>query len=303
MENPKYVEVDGINTRYFDSGEGEPIVLVHGGHFGVRGGAEDWDRNFDRLAEYHRVIAYDKLGMGFTDLPDSIDDYTIEAQANHLQNLLDALDLEGVHLVGHSRGGYAVTRTALDQPSRIATLTIIASSSVTNPFNPVYAEWREQAKTMEEREAVRYLIRANSYSDAHISERMVDVGVEVGRTENFAQAQKLMSEGLYDRFKEDLLERLDVIKEDIAAGGLRMPTLLVWGFNDPSATIDRCGKPAIDQFFPAVAECEMHILNRAGHYCFREQPEAFEGTLLDFIKRHTRHIPMAEKPSSPANGG
>lgn len=288
MENPKYVDVEGVKTRYFDSGEGDPIVLVHGGHFGVRGSAEDWDRNFGRLAEHHRVIAYDKLGMGFTDNPQSTDDYTIEAQTSHFKSLLDALNMDGVHLVGHSRGGYVVTRTALDQPSRVATLTIIASSSITNPFNPIYAEWRHHAATMEERDAVKYLIRANSFSDVHITERIVDVGIEVGRTDNFAQAQKLMSEGLYDRFKEDLLKRLDVIKADIAAGGLTMPTLLMWGFNDPSATIDRCGKPAIDQFFPVVADCEMHILNHAGHYCFREQPEAFEGTLLGFIERHRR---------------
>jgi 2-hydroxy-6-oxo-6-(2'-carboxyphenyl)-hexa-2,4-dienoate hydrolase len=288
VETPRYVDVDGARTRYFDSGEGDPIVLVHGGHFGVRGGAEDWDLNFHRLAEHHRVVAYDKLGMGFTDNPRSVDDYTIQAQATHLKSLLDALSLENVHLVGHSRGGYAVTRAALDEPDRVATLTIIASSSVTNPFNPIYAEWRQQAAMMEERDAVRFLIRANSFSDAHITERMVDAAVEIGRTPNFAQAQKLMSEGLYDRFKEDLLERLDTVKVDIAAGGLTMPTLLVWGFNDPSATIDRCGKPAIDQFFPVVQDCEMHILNHAGHYCFREQPEAFEGTLLGFIGRHRR---------------
>lgn len=286
METPRYIDVGGVKTRYFDSGQGEPMVLVHGGHFGVRGGAEDWDRNFDRLAQHHRVIAYDKLGMGFTDNPSSPDDYTIQAQAKHLGGLIEALDLDKVHLIGHSRGGYAVTRVALDEPDRVATLTIIASSSVTNPFNPVYAEWREQAAAMEEREAVRFLIRANSFSDDHISDRMVDVGVEVGRTANFAEAQRLMSGGLYDRFKEDLLERLEAIKEDIANGGLTMPTLLMWGFNDPSATIDRCGKPAIDQFFPVVEDCEMHILNRAGHYCFRERPEAFEGTLLDFIARH-----------------
>lgn len=286
MENAKYVDVDGVKTRFFERGVGQPLVLVHGGHFGVRGSAEDWDLNFDRLAEHHRVIAYDKLGMGFTDNPPSANGYTIGAQATHLKGLLDTLGLEDVHLLGHSRGGYAVTRVALDEPDRVATLTIIASSSVTHPFNPIYAEWREQAATMEEREAVRFLIRANSYSDAHITERMVDAGVEVGRTATFAQARKLMSEGLYDRFKEDLLERLHVIKEEIARGGLTMPTLLLWGFNDPSATIDRCGKPAIDQFFPVVKDCEMHIFNQAGHYCFREQPEAFEANLLGFIARH-----------------
>lgn len=286
MTDPRFVDVDGARTRYYSAGAGSPIVLVHGGHFGLRSSAEDWALNFGRLAERHRVFALDKLGMGFTDNPKSDDDYIIESHATHLHGFLDALDLQEAHLVGHSRGGYAVTRVALDQPSRVRTLTVVSSSSVTNPFNPIYGEWRQRAAGMEEREAVRFLIAANSYSDAHITERMVDVGVEIGRLEKTVEAQQRMDQGLYDKFKADLLERLERIKKEIAQGGLTMPVLVMWGFNDPSATIERCAKPAIDLFFPAVERCEMHILGRAGHYCFREQPEAFVETLVGFIDRN-----------------
>ena len=69
MKDPQFVDVNGVRTRYYAAGDGEPIVLVHGGHYGQRSSAEDWELNFDRLAEEHRVIAYDKLGMGFTDNP------------------------------------------------------------------------------------------------------------------------------------------------------------------------------------------------------------------------------------------
>lgn len=291
MKDPLFVDVDGARTRYYSAGEGNPVVLVHGGHFGLRSSAEDWELNFDRLAEHHRVVALDKLGMGFTDNPKSDDDYIIESHATHLHAFLNALDLEEAHLVGHSRGGYAVTRVALDHPSRVRTLTVVSSSSVTNPFNPIYGEWRQQAATMEEREAVRFLIAANSYSDAHITERMVDVGVEIGQLEKTIEAKQRMEQGLYDVFKADLLERVEKIKKEIAEGGLTMPTLVMWGFNDPSATIERCAKPAIDLFFAGVERCEMHILGQAGHYCFREQPEAFSRTLLDFIYRSLPETP------------
>lgn len=286
VNTPQFVDVDGRRTRYFSAGDGEPIVLVHGGHFGGTGSAEDWELNFDRLAERHHVVAYDKLGMGFTDNPVADDDYVIESHATHLHGVLDALGLDRAHLVGHSRGGYAVTRLALDHPERVRTLTVVSSSSVTNPFNPIYQEWRRRAETMDEREAVRYLIAANSYSDAHITERMVDAGVEVGRLDKTRQARERMAAGLYDRFKADLLERVERVKADMAKGGLAAPTLVLWGFDDPSATIDRCAKPAIDQFFSAVERCEMHILGRAGHYCFREQPEAFADVLAGFIDRN-----------------
>ena len=48
----KFVDVDGIRTRYFDAGEGELVVLFHGGNFGSAHGADcaaDWNLNFDGL--------------------------------------------------------------------------------------------------------------------------------------------------------------------------------------------------------------------------------------------------------------
>jgi 2-hydroxy-6-oxo-6-(2'-carboxyphenyl)-hexa-2,4-dienoate hydrolase len=290
LENPQFVDVNGVRTRYFAAGAGEPVILVHGGHYGLRSSAIDWELNFDRLAETHKVIAFDKLGMGFTDNPQNLDDYNIESNTAHLMGLMDALGLERAHLVGHSRGGYPVTRLSIDHPDRVRTLTVVSSSSVTNPFNPIYATWREKAATMEERAGVRYLIEANSYSDAHITDTLVDVGVEISRLDKTAVAAGIMVDGQYDRFKADLLERVEVIKSDITAGRLTVPTLIMWGFNDPSATIERCGKPAIDLFFPSVEVCEMHILNHAGHYCFREQVEAFNDTLLAFYARARRAV-------------
>ena len=251
------------------------------------GSAEDWELNFDRLAKSHHVLALDKLGMGFTDNPKSDDDYVIESHATHLNSFLDSLGIDRVHLVGHSRGGYPVTRVALDHPARVRTLTVVSSSSVTKPFNPIYNEWRRQAATMEEREAVRFLIASNSYSDAHITDRMVDVGIEVGRLSKTVEARQRMAGGLFDAFKADLLNRIESVREEIEQGGLKIPTLLMWGFNDPSATVDRCAKPAIDLFFPAVEDCEMHIVGHAGHFCFREQPEAFADTLISFIDRRS----------------
>lgn len=285
MHDPKYTDAGGIETRYFSEGSGEPIVLVHGGHFGLRGSAEDWEPAFDRLSDLFLTIAYDKVGMGFTDNPPFRDDYLIDATATHLLAFLDALGIERAHLVGHSRGGYAVTRLALDHPDRVRTLTIVASSSVTVPFNPIYGEWRAHAAKLDEREAVRYLISANSYSDDHITDRMVQVGVDVGRLEKLAEAAAVMADGQYDAFKADLLRRVDGLKRDVAAGRLAAPTLIAWGYNDPSATVDRCAKPALDIFFPFVERCEMFVMNHAGHYCFREQPDAFVDVLTSFISR------------------
>ena len=47
MQDAKFVDVNGIQTRYFEAGQGEPLLLVHGGQYGMYNSARDWDRNWD----------------------------------------------------------------------------------------------------------------------------------------------------------------------------------------------------------------------------------------------------------------
>ena len=59
----KYVDVDGIRTRYFEKGSGETVVLFHGGNFGsneAADGSPDWGLNFDGLAQWFHVVAVDQ---------------------------------------------------------------------------------------------------------------------------------------------------------------------------------------------------------------------------------------------------
>ena len=57
MTDPKFIDVDGIRTRYFDKGSGEILLLVHGSHMGTPDVCEcalDWEFNFDVLAARDR---------------------------------------------------------------------------------------------------------------------------------------------------------------------------------------------------------------------------------------------------------
>ncbi len=72
MEKPKFRNVDGIRTRYYEAGIGEPLVLIHGGSFGSYYSADHWSLNFDGLSKHFHVYAFDKLGQGYTDNPRSV---------------------------------------------------------------------------------------------------------------------------------------------------------------------------------------------------------------------------------------
>ena len=106
----KYIDIEGINTRYFEEGSGEPMILIHGGQMGMASSAEIWFMNFSEFAKNYHVYAFDKLGQGYTDNPKINEDYTMSAQVKHAVAFMNKLNITNAHLLGHSRGGYMTTR-------------------------------------------------------------------------------------------------------------------------------------------------------------------------------------------------
>jgi non-heme chloroperoxidase len=94
-----------IDLHYEDHGSGRPVVLIHG--YPLSGRA--WDKQVPALLQAgHRVITYDRRGFGKSSQPATGYDY--DTFAADLKTLLDALDLRGAVLVGHSMGTGEVTR-------------------------------------------------------------------------------------------------------------------------------------------------------------------------------------------------
>ena len=130
MQDPRFVKVGGISTRYFEAGTGPPLVLVHGGQMGSTYNAYHWSLNFDDLAQRFHVYALDKLGQGFTDNPGADADYTMAAAIQHVHDFLRALSIEDAVLVGHSRGALPAIRVAVEDPRRVSVLVILDSNTL-----------------------------------------------------------------------------------------------------------------------------------------------------------------------------
>src|SRR5690606_30888216 len=130
---PRWIDAAGIRTRYFEAGQGEPILLVTGGNFGagdVASIVQTWDRNFIGLAQRYRTIAVDKLGQGHTDNPAQDTDYTMDAVVKHLADFVKALGGEPVHVVGQSRGAMAAACLTLDHPCLVRSCTLVNTSTL-----------------------------------------------------------------------------------------------------------------------------------------------------------------------------
>ena len=116
----KNVEINGRMLRYYQIGEGEDILLIHGS----MGSIEDWETLYPLLKDKYRVTAIDRPGMGFSDIKG--DDYTIEGNAKIIWELIKRLGLKNVTIVGHSRGGAIALRMAIDYNENIKGYLLLA---------------------------------------------------------------------------------------------------------------------------------------------------------------------------------
>ncbi len=283
MQNPKYINASGTETRYFEAGKGEPLVLVHGGTFGAFSSAEDWEQAFDKLAEHFHVFAIDRLGQGHTDNPKSDADYLIGATVEHLHNFIKAAGIGKAHLAGHSNGGYNVCRLALEHPEDALSVIIVDSATMVRNVPHWYEDMEQKAlKLPTAREQNRYRMAANSFSGSHVTDFWLDASVKIEQLPKFQQAAAKM-EKLRARFQQDRTERQKETHAWIRAGRLTAPTLMVWAYNDPSAKFDPFCLELMSIIFPNVPKAQLHVLNQAGHYCYREQPDGFVAVVKGFV--------------------
>ena len=122
--SPLHPEGGPIRLRYHTTGEGPPVVLLHGG-WGE--GAYPWDAAAAALAAEHRVYAVDRAGYGGSDDVPDLPDGFHRAMAEETLAALDALGLGEVALWGHSDGAVVATWTALLAPRRVRALVLEAA--------------------------------------------------------------------------------------------------------------------------------------------------------------------------------
>jgi pimeloyl-ACP methyl ester carboxylesterase len=128
----------GAELNLRTEGQGDPIVLVHG----LPGSASDWDALAPRLARARRVIRYDRVGFGFSSRRGEPGIFALEQNARELVELIDALALARVTLVGWSSGGGISQIVAARRPERVARLVLVATDAPGLDWPPDNPAWR-----------------------------------------------------------------------------------------------------------------------------------------------------------------
>lgn len=127
LDRSQHATVEGVETHYFDEGDGHPILFLHG--TGTFSCAElNWGPVIDRLADRFRVVAPDQPGFGFTPTRDDRD-VQPRARADFVAALADQLGLESATVVGNSRGGFQALYLAVDRPDLVERTVVVNAAS------------------------------------------------------------------------------------------------------------------------------------------------------------------------------
>lgn len=274
MGEARFVDVNGVRTRYFDAGKGPTtLLLIHGGQFGMDYDAGNWAPIFAGLAHRYRVIAFDKLGQGETDDPPGDDQWTMAAIVEHAKGFIETMGLVEFHVAGHSRGGLPAARIAIERADRVRSLVVFNSNTLAPddpatpedfyikllaanpPRSPKWPRAKRQLETLTKR-----------WADAH-PER-------VAENPSLANAFAPSPWFIHD-FKYETLALIE-------SGRLRAPTLIFWGFEDASAPY-RLGTKLVDIIAPRVNPTRFYLVNRAGHEPYADHPDEVLRVMTGFI--------------------
>lgn len=210
---------DGVRLRIADRGAGDTtFVLVHG----WKGSHRLWDRTFTRLAERHRVVAYDHRGMGESDKPGSR--YDFDELSGDLAYVLEALDLRDVVLVGWSMGCTVSLRHMERGGDRVGRLVLL-----NGPLRLTQAPDFPHTMTAEELDG--YLFDVAEHWP--VAERAFQAGsLREPKPELVDWMWRIACQGPLDILLRLVREQARLDMRD-AVAGLQVPVLAAYGRHDP----------------------------------------------------------------------
>ena len=202
----KTVEIAGTKLRTLEAGDGPAVLFLHGAD------GETWSPLLDALSADHRVIAPEHPGFGRAKIPGWM--MSTGDLAFFYLDLLAALGLRNVHLVGHCVGGWIAAEMAIRSTGRLASLTLLAPAGVASPeapFDDIFAWGAEE-------------FARRQFHDQKLAETwqqaQAGLDIDIILQNRTGLARLAWNPRLHNPQLPHWLHRIDV------------PTLLVWGEND-----------------------------------------------------------------------
>jgi pimeloyl-ACP methyl ester carboxylesterase len=249
-------------VAYSDNGSGLPIVLLHA----TLHDRHDFDPIIGPLGSHHRVIAVDWPAHGESPHADQV---TGPLLADVLEDVVDALQLERVVLIGNSVGGSAAARLAITRSKTVAGLILVNTGGFVPNSRFTGAFCRLMGTPAIARRVLPRFVPLYMKARTPDDERIVKTAAARARTDDGAA----IAASLWRSFatpEYDLRDR---------AHQITAPTLIVWGAKDPTLSL-RVARATHD----AIRGSQLVVL-QTGHVVFSSDPDGFLAVVEPFLRR------------------
>jgi 2-hydroxy-6-oxonona-2,4-dienedioate hydrolase len=279
------ISIGGQNARVLRGGTaGAPAALfLHGGVPGITPfccGSHIWGDGLNHFVNDLDVLAPDLPGSGGTAQGDA--PLTIDALGRFAAALLEANSIEAADVIGHDVGGLVGIWMALHEPVRVRSLSIVASP-MSAPTGDAVDDLLLKSPPLPlwSRESQAWAIERLSCSHMHIDDRLLDACVAASTGEAHRKAAESMAAHFAKSFAPSMNRTKALLWEVCRNAGVPVPTQVVWSNNDPAASRE-AGFVLFDIISGRQKATQMHLINRAGSFPFREQPDAFHHIVASF---------------------
>ncbi len=271
----RHIELHGHTVSYRVTGSGPAVLLIHG----MAGSSRTWRSVMPTLGERHLVVAPDLLGHGESAKP--LGDYSLGAFASGLRDLLVALDIDRVTAVGQSLGGGVALQLAYQHPEIVERLVLVDSGGLGRDVS-----WMLRALTLPGAEALMPVVfpaRARLIGEA-VGRWFHRLGVRAPHIDEMWRAYSSLT-AVENRhaFLRTLRAVVDPGGQSVSAAdrlylAAAVPTLIVWGGNDPIIPVEHAYTA-----HAAIPGSRLEIIEGAGHFPHVEATDRFLAVLGDFL--------------------
>jgi proline iminopeptidase len=281
-----FVKSAGLNIYYEIEGEGQPLIILHGGP----GIPHYYLQDLQALSPYSRLVFFDQRGTGKSEKADSRT-YTIEANVEDTENLRAALGLGKCAVFGHSWGGILAQAYVLKYPENVTKLvlanTFSSASQLNNALQKMRSEVKEETRKIYERYEREGLYKGRDrYPDEY--QKAVDMAYEKVSLNVHPPAylQRAFQEMAMDVYRAmwgeetefritGTLRNFDFLPQ---LQEIRIPALVMVGTNDqtPIETAQETAR--------RLPNSRLLLFERSRHYPFIEEKDKFVRVIREFLQ-------------------
>jgi pimeloyl-ACP methyl ester carboxylesterase len=251
------INVNGLDIHYLTGGQGEPLIIVHGGS----DGASAWKKNIAVLSRKYTIYVPDMPGFGSSQMIKG--DYYIPQMADFVDRFSRAIGLDSFYLMGHSLGGGIALNYTLRYPKKIRKLVLVSSLCLGTEI----AWW------------IR--IFSNRFTSGMLGKAAIGVFKAIKYVAKYFGPWELMSP--VTRTSLHIVTRManmtqQTIVELSRLPKVMVPTLVMWGAKDPVVPFRQAYAAA-----RLIPDCQVRVFADAGHSVYREELHEFSRTLSGFL--------------------